>query len=104
MSISQRLSDNEMRSKIRYIKDEYNAGRNPLPHISGLHHLDRNLLEQILSQYIRTLRRVRELRGESGNQNYAGYKKTFRKKVKKMKKGKSLRKPTKKHKKTYKKN
>ena len=90
-----RLSENEMRSKIRYIKDEYNAGRNPLPHINGLHHLDRNLLEQRLSQYIRTLRRVQELRGEPLNQNYAGYKKTIRKKVKKMKKGKSLRKPTK---------
>jgi len=95
----ERLSDTELRSKMRYIQEEYNAGRNPLPHITGLHHLDRILLEQNLAQYIRTLRRIGQLRG---NQNYAGYKKTFRKKGKKMKKGKSLRKP-KKHKKTYKK-
>lgn len=95
----ERLSDTELRSKMRYIQEEYNAGRNHLPHITGLHHLDRILLEQNLAQYIRTLRRIGQLRG---NQNYAGYKKTFRKKGKKMKKGKSLRKP-KKHKKTYKK-
>ena len=105
-SIVRRLPEQERESKLRYLIDEYNLGRNPLPHITGLHPVDKIILQQMLNQYIRALTRSAQLTGQQyippHNQNYAGYKKkTFRKK---MKKGKSLRKPTKKHKKTYKKN
>ena len=103
-SIVRRLPLQERESKLRYLIDEYNLGRNPLPHITGLHPVDKIILQQMLNQYIRALTRSAQHTGQQyippHNQGYAGYKKTFRKK---MKKGKSLRKPTKKHKKTYKK-
>ena len=75
-----RLSQRELQSKMRYLKDEHNLGIYPLDEITGLHPIDR----VILNQYVRSL--IASDRIRQRPPNVAGYKGSLklRKKMNKL--------------------